>query len=149
MPLVPLTTTLEGPIKGTKVGASSGRICALTVRNTKSCAPSCTAVPARGRQWRVFPARDTLKPLLRKASSVAPRASIDTGHPARSNASASQAPMAPAPTMATVELMAWDNTSALATGGRCIGLLLAIRKRARVVIQNLDTIYNLLYIRNI
>ncbi len=101
MPLVPLMTTVFGPSSGRSSGASAGKSCAFTVSTMKSWMPSSAGEPARGRLVRMEPPCSTLKPDCRKASSVAPRATMDTRHPARSNASPNHAPMAPAPTIAT------------------------------------------------
>src|SRR6267154_3158878 len=65
--------------------------------------PSSAAEPARGRLARISSPFATRSPEARNASSVAPRASMDTFHPARSKASPIHAPMAPAPTIATEE----------------------------------------------
>src|ERR1700692_643721 len=93
--------------------------------------PSSGGDPARGLLCRVSPPRSTLRPPERSAAKVGPRASIDTAHPARSRASPIQAPMAPAPTMATDGLMGPTQAFAQAGTNHLFGCRLPIGKILR------------------
>ena len=134
MPFWADTTAVSGPMSGLSCGAIAVRLCALTVRNRKSTAPTASGSSvadgwACNSPWAVR----TVTPLACIAFRWGPRAMRVTFCPARASFAPRNAPIAPAPYMAS---LTETPLGEVFLGGRALQELARARDRHSCVSRN-------------